>query len=203
MGLLHNWTEEETNFLKTWYPHFGSYYVADKLGIPRPVVKCRVDKLELHLLPKTERKCISCESGRQDKRSHGYYCSECFNIRRKMLRRKAGISMEQRFNELLRSARKRSKVTCDLTLDYLLDLWQKQDGRCFYSGIPMEFARWGCGRKAYSVSLDQKVASGGYTKDNVVLCCWAVNSGKNDLPLIEYIDICKKVTEHWSEYSKE
>jgi hypothetical protein len=62
----------------------------------------------------------------------------------------------------------------------------------------MKLIPYGKGRSPYSVSLDQKKPSKGYTKNNVVLCCWAVNSGKSNLSIKEYINICKAVTKKYT-----
>jgi hypothetical protein len=104
--------------------------------------------------------------------------------------------MSERFNELLRSARKRSSIKCDIDIKHLFKLWDDQKGLCYYSGLPMKFSKYGDGRNMYSVSPDQLIADGGYTKTNVVLCCWAVNAGKNSFPINEYINLCRAVARH-------
>jgi hypothetical protein len=77
-----------------------------------------------------------------------------------------------------------------------MDLYNKQNGQCAYSGIPMVFERWGSGRKRYSLSIDQIIPGRGYIIGNIALCCWIVNAGKSDLLLDDYIKICNNVVEH-------
>ena len=62
----------------------------------------------------------------------------------------------------------------------------------------MTFERWGTSsnmstRSPYVPSLDRVDSNKGYTMENVVLCCWAVNVGKNNFPLQTYLDVCKEV----------
>jgi len=40
-----------------WWPHFGTYYIADKLRLSRGQVKAKADKMGLRMLPKYERRC--------------------------------------------------------------------------------------------------------------------------------------------------
>jgi len=189
----HRWTTEEVGILEEFYPHFGVRYVKRILKIDWLTIRHKIDKLGLVKLPRDQRKCLGCLTGYQSKRRYGWYCRECFLEIRKKNRRKKGIPMKSRFLELLRSARHRSTIPCDLTVDYLMELYANQNGKCAYSGIPMTFEKWGSGRKRYSISIDQIVPGHGYTKNNVALCCWIVNAGKSDLSLEDYIKVCNNV----------
>lgn len=198
---MHRWTEEEIKFLKESYPHFGTFYVERKFHLSWRQVRTKADKLHLHLLPKNERLCRKCKTNYQGKRVWGWYCRLCFNERVKWLRRNRDKSMKTRFQEMLRSARKRSSVKCDLTVEHLTELWYNQKGLCYYSGLEMKFVQWGKGRIPYSVSLDQIIPKKGYTKNNVVLCCWIVNMGKFELLYEEYLKVCLAVVNHQKDVS--
>lgn len=201
------WSKKEIEYLKKWYPHFGGKYVAEKLNIPVYSVNLKVSNINrsrscsnLRMLPKNQRVCIKCKIANQVENKNGvhrlgYYCRKCANKKRYIDRRTKDVSVRDRFNELLRTARARSSVPCDLTIEYLLELLEKQEGKCYYSGIKMDFYQWGKGREKYSISLDQIKPSKGYTKNNVSLCCWAVNRAKSALSMDEYIHICKCVAE--------
>ena len=54
-------------------------------------------------------------------------------------------------------------------------LWQKQKGRCYYTNIPMSTNKKDV---LTLVSVDRKNSDLGYTLDNIVLCCYSVNSFK-------------------------
>ena len=59
-------------------------------------------------------------------------------------------------NHRLLGAKRRSKklnIVSDLTLNFLLDLWNKQNGLCALSNIPMTFDE-GSGRVSSNVSID-------------------------------------------------
>lgn len=201
MGKTYQWTESEISFLKKWYPHFGSGYIINELKLTQFLVNRKADSLKVRMLPKAKRLYMKCKIGHQEEIKNnvhrlGFYCRSCFNEKRRERRgryRRQPKVPSVRLNELLRSARRRSSVPCDLTIEFLLELLDKQEGKCYYSGIQMEFVQWGNGRNNYSVSIDQVEPSKGYTKDNIVLCCWGVNQGKGNMSAGEYIRLCKCV----------
>jgi len=84
----------------------------------------------------------------------------------------------------------------NLTPEYLLEIYNKQKGLCYYSGIKMEIALKGYTCNNYVLSIDRINSYGGYTKENVVLCCDAVNTMKMQMVTEEFINICKKIVEH-------
>lgn len=95
-------------------------------------------------------------------------------------------SLLGRADSLLRSAK--SRVLVSITSDYIVSLFHKQSGRCFYSNIPMN-----TNRGYYGFSLDRKDNNDGYTEGNVVLCCWIVNQMKREHSMNEFISLCKAV----------
>lgn len=200
--VIHIWTDEEINLLNRFYPHTSTSFVAKKLNLPRYKVKGKIDKLKLHLLPKKERFCNTCWKHLQLKRTYGNRCKDCHNKRKRDLRRTKYVTQEERFNEILRTIRYRSRKSnlgdTDLTLEFIQNLFTKQDGKCFYSGIVMNFERWGSKRKKYSITVDRIDPSKGYTKDNVVLSSWAANVGKSNFSLNEYIRFCAEVTNYYN-----
>jgi hypothetical protein len=74
-------------------------------------------------------------------------------------------------NLSLHNARKRRPVS--ISVDYLLDIWTKQNGDCALTGIKMT---WGQGSiLPTSISIDRIDQSLGYVEGNVRLLCHAVN----------------------------
>jgi hypothetical protein len=61
-----------------------------------------------------------------------------------------------------------------ITVQDIIDLWQLQGGLCALSGLPMTQ----CTRDLYSFHIDQREPGAGYTRENVQLCCQAMNSLK-------------------------
>lgn len=45
-------------------------------------------------------------------------------------------------------------------------------------------------------SVDRIKAGGAYTKDNIQLVCKAVNSWRSDMPLDDFIEVCRAVANH-------
>lgn len=84
------------------------------------------------------------------------------------------------FDEMARATRSstvtrrklgRLMVDSEVTGDYLRELWQKQNGRCFYSNIPMvdlPYSEW-------QVSVERLDPDLGYERENVVLIVWELN----------------------------
>jgi hypothetical protein len=51
-------------------------------------------------------------------------------------------------------------------------------------------------RQAATLSVDRIDSNLPYTHSNIVLACWACNSGKGSMTAKEYIQHCKAVAEH-------
>jgi hypothetical protein len=84
----------------------------------------------------------------------------------------------------LNSSRLRAKkknVLHDLTLDQIIDLWHKQDGRCALSGVAMTYEITNGAPNMYNASLDRKRPGLAYTINNAQLVCARANWIKGDL----------------------
>jgi hypothetical protein len=120
----------------------------------------------------------------------GYYlnsCKPCTSASRKE-RRKSYNPWVDKVSKI-KSRAKRDGLDFDLTSKDLEELWEKQDGKCFYMDVPMEIG-WGKGLLPNSASVDKVLPWKGYTKDNVVLCTTRANTIKSNLTsneLIRYI----------------
>lgn len=115
------------------------------------------------------------------------------DIRDEALRTKDGISLRyiQDRVSLYKSRAKKSNYLYNLDSDYLLNLWKKQNGLCFYTKqkmhiIHLEFSFW-------SPSLDRLDPEKGYTRGNVVWALHGVNCFKQQLAFSEFQDFIEKV----------
>jgi len=91
---------------------------------------------------------------------------------------------------------KMKEVSYDLTVDYLVKLWNEQEGRCYYTGRKMNFVprRGRCGKtNPDNFSLDRLNPNEGYVKGNVKWCCWIVNTSKNLMTEREFYEFCKLI----------
>ncbi len=85
---------------------------------------------------------------------------------------------------------KRNNMGHSIDVFYVTELFQKQNGQCFYSGMEMTVSG------SSAISIDRVDSGKEYTKDNVVLCCMVVNYMKNTYSIDDFIDICGKVWNH-------
>ena len=87
---------------------------------------------------------------------------------------------------------KRKGIPCTITKEFILDLWNKQNGLCAISKIPMTY-EMDAGRVYTNISIDQIEQGKGYTEDNVQLVCMAVNQLKSDWDMNTVKYICKMI----------
>lgn len=94
--------------------------------------------------------------------------------------------------------RDRSTEECNLTSDYLMELWKKQEGKCYYSGIKLDCIIPAYGKnkiskslcKINSPSLDRIYSDKGYIVGNVVWCSNVINTMKSNLDPNYFIELC-------------
>lgn len=141
--------------------------------------------------------CRSCSEEKKlemfSPRKHPAYkmwvkeCRECENTRKDAVAKKRAVNKGLQWNisQILRGIKQRS-VKCnrefDLDLDFLVGLFNEQNGVCPYSGRKMEFNI----NSQERLSLDRKDSNLGYTKSNVVWCCWQANNIKQDLSMEDF-----------------
>lgn len=87
---------------------------------------------------------------------------------------------------ILRRQAKRRNIDFDLTIDELWDCYQKQQGKCALSGIPITF-------KDNSASPDRINPNGGYTVDNIQIVHKDINYMKWTLAEERFVELCKLV----------
>jgi len=81
---------------------------------------------------------------------------------------------------LLYEAQKRNKengVDCSITIDDIISIYTSQNGKCYWTGLDMTPSI--ISKFPSKPSLDRLDRFKGYTLDNVVLCCLAINIGRN------------------------
>ena len=83
-----------------------------------------------------------------------------------------------------------------ITKEDLLELWNKQEGKCAISKIPMTY-ELDQGRIFTNVSVDQIEPKKGYTKENIQLICMAVNQLKSDFDMNTILYICKQIIQNY------
>jgi len=94
----------------------------------------------------------------------------------------------------IKSRAKKLNINFNLDIKYLVKLWEKQSGRCFYSHIPMNNSMKQDGFQSWDgPSLDRIETTHGYIKGNVVWCIFGINAFKQSLGLKSFEDMVKSI----------
>ena len=172
-------------------------------------------------------RCTKCGEVKQDKnfKSHSSYrqlffddgdsqkirvCFACdskiyYDKRKKYAK---GVQKGKTIKDVIRCGmrrwRKISKsegLIFDLSVDYLMELWEKQKGECFYTGNKMTVNRgmvdWN------DASLDKMNPLKGYSRGNVVWTSRLVNTSKGKRNVDDFLSFCKKVLTHQEQKQNE
>jgi len=79
-----------------------------------------------------------------------------------------------------------------LTVSFLKDLYDKQEGLCAVSGVPMTYV-CGQGNVDTNISVDRINSGIGYEEDNIQLVCRRVNMMKMDKDIDDLLFWCKSI----------
>ncbi len=123
-----------------------------------------------------------------------YYINNKDVIARKVRATRTKLTFEYPLSLLYSSVRvgaRKRKMEITITRENLRELWIKQEGKCYYTGIEMN-QTWNK-KHPQQVSVDRLNASKHYHIDNIVLCCQSINYAKNCYPLQEFIDFINKI----------
>lgn len=82
----------------------------------------------------------------------------------------------------------------DIDKQYIIDLIQKQNNRCVYSGIEFDWDKFQ--NNPYQASIDRIDNDKGYIKGNVQIVCNIVNQMKSNLTDVEFFDYVKAIHEN-------
>jgi len=91
-----------------------------------------------------------------------------------------------------RNRAKTKNISFNLTLDYLKELWNIQEGKCAISKIKMSHSILE-GKLDINASIDKIDPSKGYTIGNVQFVCNRVNMMKSDMLMNNLIYFCKLI----------
>lgn len=144
------------------------------------------------------------------------YCRECKNAYLKLHRSKNNKTKkiklsEQQLNERKTKRRESDKINkwfkllcnssrhnakrynLDFEIDetFIKDLFEKQNGLCYWFKIPLIPSN--INRAPDKPSLDRINCAKGYTKDNVVLTCMCANIGRNSCNPETFDEFCRKL----------
>lgn len=135
-----------------------------------------------HLIYGKTKGCSQCSAKRGSEHHQWNGCGEIH-----------GAVFAAIFNE--RGRKSRREIEANITIEYVWDLFLKQDRKCALSGLPIKFSEIGKPNKQYpqTASLDRIDGSKGYVEGNVQWVHKDVNRMKNVFTDERFIEICQAV----------
>jgi hypothetical protein len=121
-----------------------------------------------------DRQCSKCGEVKSDndfyQSQRGNRCKECILIGTRKYKRKIRLDPEHKKME--------GKLENNLTVDDINEMFNKQNGLCYWFKIPLVPSNHK--KHPQQPSLDRLDSRKGYKRDNVVLCCYSANIGRNE-----------------------
>ena len=103
------------------------------------------------------------------------------------------ITISGRRAKAMTLKRKGIEIEIDLSIQDLKEIYDNQNGKCFWFNIPLDINFILEKGNLLSMSVDRIDNNKGYTKNNVVICCRFANLGRQNCEfdkfksMIEYI----------------
>jgi hypothetical protein len=101
------------------------------------------------------------------------------------------------FREHMRRIRNRDKVY-DITVEYLKEIWDNQNGICPYTGIKLILKDFSNKKidPLFLASVDRIDSNKGYVKENIQWVSAPINYLKSNLTHFQVIEMCRKIQEY-------
>ena len=100
------------------------------------------------------------------------------------------------FSSLIIGTQRRN-IKFDITIEEIWNLFLEQKGICKLSGRKLILCDLR-DKAEYNASIDRIDSNKGYTKDNIVLCCFYINKMKNNLETKDFVEICKIIADRFT-----
>ena len=121
-----------------------------------------------------------------------YYDANKEKIRVKNLKRNTNITIDKKLDYLIKTAKQRKTVEVFISIQHLKDAWEKQEGRCAYTKLPLTSEA----HQLNTASLDRIDSSKGYVEGNIQLVCVPINRMKLDYTEEKFIHLCQLVAQN-------
>ncbi len=139
------------------------------------------------------------------KSQKGFKCKECLLKITRDYKRKKRLDLNFKKNESQKQKERRvrlwqntlindskhRKLENKLTVEFINELFERQNGLCFWFKVPLMPSKKN--KHPQQPSIDRLDRNKGYTEDNVVLCCYSANIGRNETDLETWVDFVKKL----------
>lgn len=138
-------------------------------------------------------RCKTCECGDY----HEIWYSNPEMRSRKREYKRNDRSLKSLIQNRIATWRKKT-LNSDLTTEYLLGQHEKQNGECYYTGLPLEILKTFEWKDKFenSISLDRLDPDKGYIQGNVVFCLYSVNTMKGRLTEEDFYERMKQILEN-------
>lgn len=152
---------------------------------------------------KGSKTCFKCKKTKETslffkhgQTSDGFHswCKSCCKEGNEKSRAKLNSTIQGRAVVFLRNAQRSAKKRqqeFSLTVEDIVEFWNKQDGICPYTGRQMEL-KVGSLNTVSIERIDSKI---GYTKENTILVCQAVNRMKSNFSFEDFYSLCANVSQ--------
>ena len=120
------------------------------------------------------------------------WCKQCCQAGNARARAKKDSTIEGKAITFWRNARKsaeKRKQAFEITLLDIVDCWNKQQQICAYSGRKMTLVS----NQLNTVSIERIDSKIGYTPENTILVCQAVNRMKSNFGYEDFYELCRDV----------
>lgn len=147
------------------------------------------------------KRCFKCKENKSydlffkhKQTSDGYHswCKACCTLGNALSRQKVNSTIDGRAKIFLRNAKNsaaKRNQEFSLSVEDVVAFWREQDGFCAYTGRQMSLEPG----LLNTVSIERIDNSIGYTKENTILVCQAVNRMKSDFNFDEFFDLCSDI----------
>jgi hypothetical protein len=128
-----------------------------------------------------ESRCKECESLSQRE----WFATPAGKKTKKERRARTRQTIRGWLHERVAGWRKKTPAS-DLTTEHLVDLFEKQNGLCYFTGVPLKLGVHAV--DADGISLDKLTPALGYMTGNVVFCTFSTNTMKGALTEAEFYE---------------
>lgn len=122
------------------------------------------------------------------------WCKDCCTVGNIKSRAKQNSTIEGRAKIFLQNARKsaaKRQQIFALTVINITECWEEQNGICAYSGRQMTLDA----SQINTVSIERIDSAIGYTPENTILVCQAINRMKSDFGFEDFYNLCRDVAD--------
>ena len=87
----------------------------------------------------------------------------------------------------------------NIDIDYVIETYKSQNGKCALTGWELEFTRGGDydnGTNSRAATIDRIDNDKGYVEGNIQITCWQPNKVKGSLSNNSFVKMCNDITEH-------